>query len=177
MQNWIFDIRIFHRPNVWIFGSPNIIRWFDFRWFDIRLNRIFNNSMDRIYSMIRYSKIRYSIHLCSIANIQKYSKIFEIYSKIFDIQYSNESNTESSNIEYSNVFDWIEYLNIRWDRIIESSNTELDRISNSIESLKYLMDRIYSVTEYFVLFNDSIFEDRISNYFEYRISGDSVTLI
>ena len=60
---------------------------------------------------------------------------------------------------------------------IESSNTESDRISNSIESLKYSMDRIYSVTEYFVLFDDSIFEDRISNYFEYRILGDSVTLL
>ena len=59
----------------------------------------------------------------------------------------------------------------------ESSNIESDRISNSIESLKYMMDRIYSATKYFVLFNDPIFEDRISNYFEYRILGDLVTLV
>ena len=70
------------------------------------------------------------MYLCSIANI---NKKMEIYSKIFDIRMNRISNIESWNIECSNIFDWMEYLDSTYSM---GSNIESDRISNSIESLK-----------------------------------------
>ena len=56
IRNAKFDIRIFDRPNIWIFGRTNIIQWFD-----IRLNRIFNNS--NIFENIRkYLPVRVKFH-------------------------------------------------------------------------------------------------------------------
>ena len=55
-------------------------------------------------------------------------------------------------------------------------------IRNAKFDIRYSNNRIFEYSVGRILFDDSIFDDsifddRISNHFEYRISGDSVTLI